>query len=51
MRRHDQLVLECCWTNKTPVSVVLAGSYAVDTDDTVQMHGNTYHELESVIGQ
>ena len=33
------------------VAVVLAGGYAINTDDTVQMHCNTYRELESVIGQ
>ena len=33
------------------MAVVLAGGYAVNTDDTVQMHCNTYRELESVIGQ
>jgi hypothetical protein len=51
MRRHDRLVLDWCRTSKTPVTVVLAGSCAVDTDDNVQMHCNTYRELESVIGQ
>lgn len=51
MRRRDRLVLEWCHANKTPVAVVLAGGYAVNTDDTVRMHCNTYRELESVIGQ
>ena len=51
MRRRDRMVLEWCRASKTPVAVVLAGGYAVDTDDTVQMHCNTYRELESVIGQ
>ena len=50
MRRRDRLVLEWCRASKTPVAVVLAGGYAVNTDDTVQMHCNTYRELESVIG-
>ena len=50
MRRRDRLVFEWCQANKTPVAVVLAGGYAVNTDDTVQMHCNTYRELESVIG-
>ena len=51
MRRRDRLVLEWCQANKAPVAVVLAGGYAFNTDDTVQMHCNTYRELESVIGQ
>jgi len=51
MRRRDRLVLEWCRASKTPVAVVLAGGYAMNTDDTVQMHCNTYRELESVIGQ
>ena len=51
MRRRDRVVHDWCRTGKTPVAVVLAGGYAVNTDDTVQMHCNTYRELESVVGK
>jgi acetoin utilization deacetylase AcuC-like enzyme len=50
MRRRDRVVFEWCRASKTPVTVVLAGGYAVNTDDTVQMHCNTYREWESAIG-
>ena len=51
MRRRDRLVFEWCRAGGTPVAVVLAGGYAVNTADTVQMHCNTYRELESVVGE
>jgi len=41
LRRRDVFVLTRCRKAGVPVAVVLAGGYAVNTDDTVEIHCNT----------
>ena len=38
---RDRLVLELCGRAGVPVAVTMAGGYARDIDDTVEIHGNT----------
>lgn len=41
LRRRDELVLGQLRTAGVPAGIVLAGGYALDTDDTVEIHCNT----------
>ena len=42
MRRRDELVLDHCRRQGTPVAAVLAGGYAFSLAHTIEMHMNTY---------
>ena len=44
LRRRDRLVLDACRRRGVPVAVTLAGGYAFDTDDTIDIHCNTVRE-------
>ncbi len=48
---RDRIVLENCRHAGLAVSVVLAGGYALDTRDTVEIHVNTAKECLRVLGQ
>lgn len=39
--RRDQMVLDWCDQNDLPVAVAMAGGYAVDVEDIVQIHAQT----------
>jgi acetoin utilization deacetylase AcuC-like enzyme len=41
LARRDQLVLDACLTQRLPVVVVMAGGYAADIDDIVDIHRRT----------
>ncbi len=41
LEARDRLVLGTALTEKVPVSIVLAGGYAIDLEDTVTIHVNT----------
>ena len=41
LRERDEFVMGECVDRKIPIGVVLAGGYAVNTDDTVTIHSNT----------
>jgi acetoin utilization deacetylase AcuC-like enzyme len=41
LRRRDEFVIGECVQRNIPVAVLLAGGYAVNTDDTVAIHYNT----------
>jgi acetoin utilization deacetylase AcuC-like enzyme len=45
LRARDTLVCELCRERDLPVAVVLAGGYARNVDDTVQIHLNTLQEV------
>jgi acetoin utilization deacetylase AcuC-like enzyme len=47
MKKRDLMVFRYCRENKVPVATVLAGGYARDIRDTVEMHMNTYLALRS----
>lgn len=49
LRRRDALVLKTCRKAGVPVAVVLAGGYAVDTDDTVEIHCDTVRAARDVL--
>lgn len=44
LRTRDRLVLRACRRRGVPVAVTLAGGYAFDTDDTIEIHCNTVRE-------
>ena len=44
LRRRDAIVYEKCAETGVPVAVTLAGGYAIDPDDTVEIHCNTVRE-------
>jgi acetoin utilization deacetylase AcuC-like enzyme len=46
---RDRLVLASCGEADVPVAVVLAGGYAYDTDDTVEIHCRTAREVKAVL--
>jgi acetoin utilization deacetylase AcuC-like enzyme len=50
LRRRDALVFEECRTWQLPVCVVLAGGYAPDVRDVVDIHVNTVREARRVFG-
>ena len=41
LRERDEFVMGECVNRKIPIGVVLAGGYAINTDDTVTIHSNT----------
>jgi acetoin utilization deacetylase AcuC-like enzyme len=41
LRERDRLVIETALAAGVPVAIVLAGGYAVNTNDTVRIHANT----------
>jgi acetoin utilization deacetylase AcuC-like enzyme len=50
LRRRDALVFEECRARRVPVCVVLAGGYAPDVRDVVDIHVNTVREARRVFG-
>ena len=44
LRRRDRLVLSASRRHGVPAAVTLAGGYALDTDDTIDIHCNTVRE-------
>ena len=46
IRRRDNMVCHYCRNHKTPIATVLAGGYAIDVRDTVEMHINTYLAMQ-----
>ena len=51
MKARDATVFSYCHAHEVPVAAVLAGGYAVDIRDTVDMHVNTYLSLGEVFGR
>ena len=49
LRERDRLVLWTALHGRIPVAVVLAGGYAVNTNDTVTIHVNTAHVAKEVL--
>ena len=48
MKRRDTMVFERCRDHGTPVAAVLAGGYAWDVRDTVELHMNAYFAMSEV---
>ncbi len=48
---RDRIVIEGCHRREIPVVPVLAGGYAVNTKDTVDIHANTARECLRVLGE
>ncbi|MEO0072663.1 MAG: histone deacetylase [candidate division WOR-3 bacterium] len=49
--KRDRLVLETCHKYQVPVAVTLAGGYAYDLNDTVEIHFNTCRVAIQVFSQ
>ena len=47
---RDRIVLGSCAEARVPVAVVLAGGYARDTADTVEIHCRTAREVRGMLG-
>ena len=45
LRERDRMVLSACRAHGTPIVVVLAGGYARDVEDTVDIHVATFEEV------
>jgi acetoin utilization deacetylase AcuC-like enzyme len=45
LRRRDRMVFETARSAGVPVAVVLAGGYATDVADTVEVHVGTVREM------
>jgi len=45
LKRRDRMVFDAARRHSVPVMVTLAGGYAHDVGDTVQIHANTAHAL------
>lgn len=41
LKKRDRFIFEECYQRKIPVAVTLGGGYAINTEDTVQIHFNT----------
>lgn len=50
LKQRDRIVLERCRDARVPVAVLLAGGYAVNSEDTVAIHVNTAIVLCKVFG-
>ncbi|MFO7956718.1 MAG: histone deacetylase [Candidatus Brocadiia bacterium] len=48
LRRRDDMVLGTCAEREVPVTVVLAGGYAADVNDTVRIHEGTVRAMFEV---
>jgi acetoin utilization deacetylase AcuC-like enzyme len=48
---RDRIVIEGCHRREIPVVPVLAGGYAMNTNDTVDIHANTARECLRVLGE
>ena len=49
IKRRDMMVFRSCRDHGVPVAAVLAGGYASDLEDTVEMHANTYLTLREAL--
>lgn len=49
LKRRDQVVFRACRKAGVPLAVVLAGGYAVDPDDTVEIHCDTVRAAVSAL--
>lgn len=47
LKERDRLIFESCKKTKANIVVTLAGGYAINTNDVVDIHFNTYLELDS----
>jgi acetoin utilization deacetylase AcuC-like enzyme len=50
LAKRDSLVFEECHSRSIPVCVVLAGGYAADIRDNVEIHTNTVAEARRILG-
>ncbi len=50
IKQRDTMVFRRCRDHGVPVVAVLAGGYAADVGDTVEMHANTYLALRGTLG-
>jgi acetoin utilization deacetylase AcuC-like enzyme len=48
LRRRDKTVLRCARENNVPIVTVMSGGYALDINDTVEIHCNTIRAVKDV---
>lgn len=48
--RRDEMVFEHCRARSVPVAIVMAGGYARNIDDTVEIHANTVMAARRIYG-
>lgn len=49
LRARDRLVIDRLHESEVPVAIVLAGGYARDTSDTIEIHSNTVREAADAL--
>jgi len=49
LKKRDEYIIGLAKENKTPICVLLAGGYAQNTDDTVQIHLNTIKVIKGYL--
>jgi acetoin utilization deacetylase AcuC-like enzyme len=49
MKQRDRTVFETALRHGAPVAVTLAGGYAVDLEDTIELHVNTVIEARDAL--
>jgi len=48
LRRRDEMVLEFARERETPIVTTMSGGYALDINDTVEIHSNTIRAVKKV---
>ena len=51
LRQRDEIVFGACARQAVPVCVVVAGGYALHTQDTIEIHANTCRALVETFGR
>jgi len=50
LKKRDEYIIGLANENKIPICIVLAGGYAQNTDDTIQIHLNTIKVIKGIEG-
>lgn len=51
LRRRDEMVLEFAKEREVPIVTTMSGGYALDINDTVEIHSNTIRAVKKVFGE
>jgi acetoin utilization deacetylase AcuC-like enzyme len=50
LQQRDEMVLNACHSRSLPVAIAMAGGYARDVNDTVEIHANTITAAKRIYG-
>lgn len=51
LKRRDEIVLEFARERETPIVTTMSGGYALDINDTVEIHSNTIRSVKKIFGK